>query len=87
MSNEPIFQTKILFWKTIVYPDRIYYKAGWSETTIMAHQIALVKAGLPFMNNMVIETSGGAAIKMLVSYKDKKKLVEAIHGIQQHNKQ
>lgn len=78
---EPIFQTKILFNKTTVYPDKIVYSSGISymkkEEIILINQIADIEI-VSIMNEIKIRTTGGREYKLIVKGSDKEKLRDAI---------
>lgn len=80
---EPIVETKFGFEKLKVFSDRIQYTTGFfkKERTILASQIASIDSGMAAVPKIVIETTGGEKVKMIVPTKRKQEVLEAIYKI------
>ena len=65
--NDIIFETKCAGFKVTVYSNRVAYKFFFgSETSIPIKQIASVEVGMPLLQQVKIETTGGKIYKLVV---------------------
>lgn len=81
----PIFETSLLGFKVSVFENHISYKKLFGiggETSIPINQISSIDIGLPGLQQISIETTGGKKINIPVSLKSKNKLIDAIHKVQ-----
>lgn len=78
---ETLFQTSMLGYKVTVYPAYLSYKKSifGSEITIPLDKVASVISGMPGVQRITIETSGGKKYKIPVRLSDKSALCEAIY--------
>ncbi len=80
--NDLIFETKCMGFKTTVYANRVAYKfILGSETSIPIKQIASVEVGMPLLQQVIIETTGGKRHKFVVAVGQKDKLRDAIYDV------
>lgn len=81
--STPIFQTSCMGFKTTVYENRVSYKfLLGAETNIPIKQIASVELGMPLLQQVIIETTGGKQHKLVVEIGgDKEKLRDAIYSL------
>lgn len=77
---QPIFETSTIFFRVKVYKTHVSYKFGFfgSETTIPVKQIASVDSKMGGVQEIILETTGGKKVKLLVRLRDKEALKNAI---------
>lgn len=83
--NEPIFETSFLGFKVSVFKEQIVYKNLLVKHIVPVKQISSVEVGIPGLQQIIIETTGGKKHKVVVRLRDKDKLVEAITNAQNGN--
>lgn len=63
-----------------LYPSHLSYRPmGTGEQIIPLKQISSVTVAMPLMQQIIVNTTGGEAIKMVVRLRDKKALRDAIN--------
>jgi len=69
--------------KVQVFQDRLVWKTLFGlggETSIPLSQIASVDVGMPGLQQVIVETTGGKRCKMVVRLSDKQKFRDAIYN-------
>lgn len=83
--DQTIFETSFLGFKVSVFKNQIVYRNLLTRHIIPVRQIASVEVGIPGMQQIIIETTGGKKHKIVVRLRDKEKLVQTITNIQNGN--
>lgn len=78
---EPIFKTSLMGFKVSLFPNFIRFKQSFfgPEIIIELNQIASIEKGMPGLQKIVIETTGGRKIDIIVKLGDKDKFIDAIY--------
>jgi hypothetical protein len=79
---EPLFKTSVFGTKAEVYANFIKYSQMWGtagKQTIMLNQIASIETGMPGLQQVKVETTGGKVYKLVIRLKDKDSFVNAVH--------
>lgn len=80
--NDPIFTTSVMGIKAEVFEKYIKYSQFWGTTgkqTIMINQIASIETGMPGLQQVKVETTGGKIYKLVIRLKDKDNFVNSVH--------
>lgn len=84
----PLFESSRLGFKVALYPDRLWYKAvGMGDQTVRLDQIASVSVAFSMIELVYVETTGGDQVRMIVPWREKKKLRDAIYDAQKKYKE
>ncbi len=81
---KPLFQTSFLGSKVKIYPQYLSYCPFFGlvgEKTIPIDKIASVYLDIFYSPHIIIETSGGKRINLLVKFKHKKRIKDFIYEI------
>lgn len=82
-TMKPLFESSRLGFKVALYSDRLWYKAvGQGDQTVRLDQIASVSVAFSMIELVYVETTGGDQIRMIVPWREKKKLRDAIYEAQ-----
>lgn len=76
--ERPIFETSCLGFKASLFKDRLVYKPFLGSQIIPISKIASVEVGMPGLQQITVESTGGKSHKLVVRLRDKQKLVELI---------
>jgi hypothetical protein len=81
-KRELLFSTSFMGHKVEVYPSHMLYRQRWfgKQILIPMNQIASVTTGMPGIQRIIVETSGGKKLKVIVRLRDKEKLCNMISG-------
>lgn len=82
MGSDPIFESSMLGFTVKVFKNRIEYKKLFQKVTIPVNQIASIDAGIPGVQAITVETTGGKKHKIVIVFTRKNELVEAINQAQ-----
>lgn len=79
MGSELIFESSMLGFTVKVFTNRIEYKKLFQRVVIPINQIASVDAGIPGVQAITVETTGGKKHKIVIVFTRKNELIEAIN--------
>lgn len=75
-----LFETSCMGFRVTLHPNRLTFsKMGMEEESIALSQIASVSVAMPLVQQIIVETTGGKKLKLVVRLRDKKKLRDLIY--------